>query len=218
MTNNGTTPHPPPSARRRSLTGWGRTAPSACDVTEVRTAEDLDHRLVGRGTKQAQCRGPGAGPFLRRRRPMCRRCRDRHHRARRRARSRPRHRRGPGRGGNEPRRPHARLRPAGLVRPCDPGNSPCHRRRRHRGGHPWQESPSRRVVLLLRHASVAGHTVGARRGLPEERPRPVLGHRRWHGPDRDRGRRHGPDAACRDRHDASRHRTGPEPRRLLGAR
>ena len=31
---------------RRSLTGWGRTAASACDVVPVRTAEGVDRALA----------------------------------------------------------------------------------------------------------------------------------------------------------------------------
>jgi len=45
VTNTATTPdglH----GTRRSLTGWGRTAASACDVVPVRTAEDVDRALA----------------------------------------------------------------------------------------------------------------------------------------------------------------------------
>ncbi|HVA04222.1 MAG TPA: FAD-binding oxidoreductase [Acidimicrobiales bacterium] len=46
MTADGVAARHTPGVRR-SLTGWGRTAPSACDVSEVHTAEDLDTVLAG---------------------------------------------------------------------------------------------------------------------------------------------------------------------------
>ena len=71
MSGNGSTPDAALSTRR-SLSGWGRTAPSACDVTQVHSAEDVDRVLssaaragrsvVGRGMARAygdaaQCAG-----------------------------------------------------------------------------------------------------------------------------------------------------------------
>ena len=45
MTTEATTPGGVPSTRR-PLTGWGRTAASACDVVPVRTGEDVDRVLA----------------------------------------------------------------------------------------------------------------------------------------------------------------------------
>ncbi len=60
MKSNGTTPHVPPRAHR-ALTGWGRTAPSACDVTEVRSGEELDAVVSGalRSKRSVVARGLG---------------------------------------------------------------------------------------------------------------------------------------------------------------
>jgi decaprenylphospho-beta-D-ribofuranose 2-oxidase len=58
--SNGAAPQAPPSFRR-TLTGWGRTAPSACDVTEVRSGEDLDSVLsdAARHGRSVVARGLG---------------------------------------------------------------------------------------------------------------------------------------------------------------
>ncbi|HEY5023489.1 MAG TPA: FAD-binding oxidoreductase [Acidimicrobiales bacterium] len=44
MTSSAPTPDGAPTTRR-ALTGWGRTAPSACDVISARTGEDVDRAL-----------------------------------------------------------------------------------------------------------------------------------------------------------------------------
>ena len=205
----------PPSARR-SLTGWGRTAPSACDVTEVRTAEDLDvvlsaaarskRSVVARGLGRsygdaAQCAGgvvidiTGLDAVLDADLDtgLVR----------------------VGAGTSLDALMRA-LVPRGWFVPVTPGTrhvtvggaiaADIHGKNHHRDGS---------FCSYVTRLSLATPS-GRRRGLARERPRPVLGHRRRHGPDRDRGRGHRADAPCRDRHHAGRHRAGPEPRRLHG--
>jgi decaprenylphospho-beta-D-ribofuranose 2-oxidase len=46
MTSTATTPDGVRSTRR-ALTGWGRTAPSACDVMQVHSGDDVDRVLAG---------------------------------------------------------------------------------------------------------------------------------------------------------------------------
>jgi decaprenylphospho-beta-D-ribofuranose 2-oxidase len=58
MTSAGERADASPSTRR-TLTGWGRTAPSACDVVAVRCAEDVERALAGaaRGGRSVVARG-----------------------------------------------------------------------------------------------------------------------------------------------------------------
>ncbi len=60
MRGNGSPPDAVPSTRR-TLTGWGRTAPSGCDVARARSGADVDHVLAAAagGGRSVVARGLG---------------------------------------------------------------------------------------------------------------------------------------------------------------
>ena len=106
--------------------------------------------------------------------------------------------------------------PPRLVRPGDPGHPAGHGGGRHRRGHPRQEPPRRRRLLLPRPRPDPGHAHRDRAGDPAGRSRPLLGHCRRHGAHRRDRRGHAPDDPGRDELHAGRHRACRRPRRRDG--